>query len=172
MGKGYDTLLKEKGGIRLDIGCGSSKQPGFVGIDKMALPGVDIVHDLEKTPWPLPDNCVIQALASHVLEHIDPAQGTFLRVMDEIWRVLKPGSRFMFAVPYAGSPGYWQDPTHCNGITERTLWYFDPLAKGGALYGFYKPKPWNIITNAWTIDGNLEAVLEKRTIDPSYGVRA
>lgn len=172
MDKHIAELLKDKSGISLDIGCGANKQAGgFVGIDKLPLPGVDIVHDLETYPWPLPDNSVNRAIASHVLEHIDPAHGNFLKFMDEIWRVMKPGAQFMFAVPYAGSPGFWQDPTHCNGITERTLWYFDPLAQGGLLYNFYKVKPWKIITNAWTPYGNLEAVLEKRLIDPSYGIK-
>lgn len=165
-------LFDNAKGIRLDIGCGENKQPGgFLGMDKLDLPGVDIVHDMETFPWPIPDNSVNSAIASHVLEHIDPAHGTFLKFMDEVWRILKPGCHFFFAVPYAGSPGYWQDPTHCNGITERTLWYFDPMAVGGALYGFYRPKPWKIVQSNWVATGNLEAVFEKRPIDKSYGIK-
>ena len=58
-------LLKDSSGIRLDIGCGANKQPNFVGIDMLPLKGVDIVWDLETTPWPLPDECVLTAVASH-----------------------------------------------------------------------------------------------------------
>jgi hypothetical protein len=43
-------LLKEKSGIRLDIGCGANKQENFVGIDYRDLPGVDIVHNVLKFP--------------------------------------------------------------------------------------------------------------------------
>tara|TARA_R110000868_G_scaffold267_1_gene2317 strand:+ start:464 stop:961 length:498 start_codon:yes stop_codon:yes gene_type:complete len=161
--------LKEKAGIRLDIGCGASKHPGFVGIDKLDLPGVDIVHDLEQTPWPLEDEVALTALASHILEHINPANGIFLDVMNEIWRVLKYDGQFAFVVPYAGSPGYWQDPTHCNGITEATIWYFDPLHES-QLYRFYKPKPWKIEQLHWNHQGNLECVLVKRREDKSYEV--
>lgn len=68
-------ILKEKNtGIKLDVGCGSNKQPGgFVGMDARPLDGVDIVHNLEKFPWPLPDESVSFATAAHILEHINPS---------------------------------------------------------------------------------------------------
>lgn len=162
-----DKLLQEKGGIRLDIGCGANKQPGFVGIDMLDLPGVDIVHDLEEFPWPLPDNCVLTATASHVLEHINPVKGVFINFMNEVWRVMKPGGQFAFVVPYAGSHGYYQDPTHCNPINETTMGYFDPLHES-QLYQFYQPKPWEIKFQAANRTGVLECLLIKRDEDPSY----
>lgn len=166
----YD--IKDKSGINLDIGCGASKHPNYVGIDILPLDGVDIVHDLEKTPWPLPDECVHRAVASHVLEHINPAKGIFIDVMNEIWRVMKPGGQFAFVVPYAGNALYWQDPTHCNGINETTIYYFDPDPEmkyaGKALYSFYQPKPWKIEFMAYDRNGLLECVLSKRKEDPSF----
>lgn len=69
-----NKLLSENSGIRLDIGCGGNKQPGFVGMDVRDLPGVDIVHDATMFPWPLPDESVLTAIASHLLEHIPPFQ--------------------------------------------------------------------------------------------------
>lgn len=69
-----NKLLEENSGIRLDIGCGGNKQPGFVGMDVRDLPGVDIVHDVTMFPWPLPDESVLTAIASHLLEHIPPFQ--------------------------------------------------------------------------------------------------
>jgi hypothetical protein len=68
-------LLDENNlGIKLDIGCGASKQKGFVGMDIRPLPGVDVVHDLERFPWPFPDQSVSFAMSSHVLEHIYPGR--------------------------------------------------------------------------------------------------
>lgn len=163
-------ILRENNlGIKLDIGCGANKQEGFVGLDILPLKGVDIVQNLETFPWPLPDECASFAMASHVVEHINPAGGIFLKFMDEVWRVLKPGARFAIAVPYAGSQGYWQDPTHCNGCNEITWTYFDPLAETG-YYRFYKPKPWKIVPGSlsWQVHGFMEVVLEKRLMDPSY----
>jgi len=163
-------IIEDKKGIRLDIGCGGNKMPGFVGIDIRKMEGVDIVQDLEQFPWDLPDNCADVAVASHVVEHINPARGTFLKFMDEVWRILKPDCEFMIAAPYAGSPGYWQDPTHINPCNEITWEYFDPLAPitGGQLYRIYTPKPWKIKVNTWSNNGNIEVVLIKRREDPSY----
>lgn len=161
-----DELIKKQG-IRLDIGGGNSPQPGFINIDILPLPKVDIVWDIETTPWPLPDECVSMAMASHVLEHINPAKGIFINVMNEIWRVMKPGGQFAFVVPYAESFGMYQDPTHCNFINEATMAYFDPLHPSG-FYNFYHPKPWKIIKQPFSRTGVLECLLEKRPMDKSY----
>lgn len=69
-------LIEEKQGINLDVGCGANKNSGFVGLDILDLPEVDIVWDFNRTPWPLPDECVLKAVASHVLEHILPTYET------------------------------------------------------------------------------------------------
>jgi len=159
-------LRKHDQGIKLDIGCGANKQPDFVGLDNRKLPGVDVAHDVERFPWPLPDRCAYLAIASHLVEHINPHGGVFLRFMDEVWRVLKYGGKFMISTPYAGSHGYFQDPTHCNPCNESTWDYFDPLGQG--LYKIYKPKPWKILVNTWHLNGNMEVVLEKRKEDSSY----
>ena len=164
---GIKKLLKKESGINLDIGCGANKQQGCVGLDVRKFPGVDIVHNLEKYPYPLPDNSVKLVIASHVVEHINPANSGFISFMDEIWRILKPQGQFMLVTPYAGSPGYWQDPTHLNPCNEITFTYFDPLAKTG-FYRFYKPKPWKIERSYWDPVGNLEVLLSKRLIDKSY----
>lgn len=171
-------LLKREGGIRLDIGCGASKQQGFVGMDIQDLPGVDIHHDFLRFPWPLPDESCIMAMASHVLEHIPPVvwsedKGTqfpLLLFMDEVWRVLKYDAKFMVALPYAGTARFWQDPTHINGMTELTFSYFDPIdpKTQGMLYKFYRPRPWKIEYLSYSQMMDLEVVLTKRRLDPSY----
>lgn len=198
-------LQKENKPIKLDIGAGQNKQKGFIGIDYEAFPGVDIVHDVEVFPWPLPDACVDIATTSHLLEHLNPHSGDvriynlirllldkkiitleetdkyigelnpgprFMRFMDEVWRVLKPGAQFASVFPYAGSPGFWQDPTHINGINNMTFWYFDPEEPhvGASLYAFYKPKPWKIVRQLGGQGGNLEVILEKREELPEYNV--
>lgn len=160
--------LDAKRGILLDIGCGANKQGGrFVGMDRQELPGVDVVHDWNEIPWPFADGSVLTAVASHVVEHVDPADGRFLRWLGEVWRILQPLGQLALVTPYAGSPGYWQDPTHCNGCTEATFFYVDPLHPSD-LYRFYEPAPWAIELNAYHRQGNLEVVLRKRPDDPSF----
>ena len=166
-------LFKEKSGIRLDIGCGSNKQPGFVGMDYRKVDGVDIVQDLEEFPWKaLPDESVLVAIATHVVEHINPAKGIFINFMNEVWRTLKPDGEFAIVTPYAGSHGYFQDPSHINPCNETTFRYFDPLDEktGGQLYHIYEPAPWQIKpgTMSFKRGQNIEVVLIKRKDDPSY----
>ncbi len=169
--KDLAALLKDKSGIMLDIGCGDNKRPGYVGIDVRKTPAVDIVQDLEVQPWPLPNNCVQTAIASHVLEHINPAKFGFVNFMNEVWRIMKPGGQFMIVVPYAGSQGYYQDPTHCNPINEVTWAYFDPMDRSG-FWNIYKPKPWHREGTAWRSDGNIEIAMRKRSIEVPKKKRA
>jgi hypothetical protein len=155
-----DILLKKRG-IKLDIGCGNHKQgDDWVGIDFRPLKGVDIVHNLEKFPYPLPNECANVATATEVIEHINPAGGGFIKFMDEVWRLLKVDATFAISTPYAGSPFYWQDPSHINGCTEVTWCYFDPY-DGSGLYNTYRPKPWKIVHSTWASNGLMEVVLKK-----------
>lgn len=204
--KHIESVIKaNQQGIKLDIACGASKHPGFVGIDMQKLPGVDIVWDLTRFPWPLPDECASLAVGSHIVEHIPPDMGDsrveplinlllkkkvltqkevlegigdiksaprFIRFMDEIWRILKPDGEFAISLPYAPSPGFFWDPTHCNPCNEYTWSYFDPLDKltNGIFYRFYRPKPWRIKINNYDVNqGMMEVVLVKRRLDKSYG---
>lgn len=155
-----DELLKERSGIRLDIGCGRNIQPGFVGMDIQALPGVDIVHDWNVFPWPLPDGCVLTAVASHVVEHVNPADFHFINWMNELWRICKVGAQVALVYPHGSSQGFLQDPTHCNALNENTWWYFDPALP--QLYNFYQPKPWKVVDRRWSPVTNVEVILEKR----------
>lgn len=170
--KSIDELIADNQGIQLDIGCGGAKQKGFIGMDVRDISGiVDIVHDWNDIPWPLPNDCVRTAIASHVIEHINPADFGFINFMNEVWRIMKPGGQFAIVTPYGGSPGFWQDPTHINGCNEATWAYFDPIPgqwSEGGLYTIYRPKPWQVENLAWNTIGNIEVLLRKRKEDPSY----
>lgn len=101
--------------------------------------------------------------------------GGFIRFMDEVWRITKPGGQFISTFPYAGSPGYFQDPTHLNPINHVTMAYFDPLAKDSSgnlyhLYTIYRPKPWKLLKCFYDQNGFIEIAMEKRLIDKSYKV--
>ena len=144
--------------IMLDLGCGGNKQQGFIGMDMREIPGVDIVHDAEVFPYPLEDESCAVIKASHLVEHIKP--WLTIDLFNECWRLLEPKGLFMIATPYAGSHGFWQDPTHCNGFNESTFAYFDPSHQSG-LYGIYQPKPWKIEMLTWDFRFNIECALRK-----------
>lgn len=128
-------LLRAKQGVRLDLGCGEGKQAGFLGIDKRKTQHVDIVHDLERFPWPLPDNCASAVVISHFWEHLKPWL-TF-DFMAELHRVCQPGANVFISAPYAMGFRYVQDPTHCNPSNEATWCYWDDRHP---LWEVYKPK--------------------------------
>ncbi len=131
------SLVSAMHEIFLDIGCGEQKQPGHLGMDKRAMPGVDIVHDLEVFPYPIEDEYCSGIVGSHIIEHIDPRKT--IEFFNELWRILKSGHTLTLSAPYAGTARFWQDPTHCNGFTEKTFEYFDPRY---LLFQIYKPRPW------------------------------
>ena len=141
---------------KLDIGCGERKNEGFDGMDLRELPGVDIVWDVEKFPWPIEDETYHLVVCAHLIEHLKPWLS--LNFMNEVWRICHEGATFAIAMPYPGSDGYYQDPTHCNGWNQYAFEYFDPSKE---LYDVYKPKPWKIDKVLWNSIGNLEATLYK-----------
>lgn len=143
--------------LSLDVGCGDWKQEGCIGMDMRDREGVDVVHDAEVLPWPFQDDTFTKVILSHVMEHLNPK--LHVLIMDEIWRVTKPGGVVMLAMPYPGSMGHWQDPTHIKPWNEATPTYFDPEH---SLYTVYRPKPWKIEANVWRQDGNIEIVMRKR----------
>lgn len=143
----------------LDIGCRDRKQPNFIGLDSIRHAGVDIIHDLEKFPYPIKDESCMTIKCAHVIEHIKP--WLVISFMNELWRMLLPGGQLAISAPYAGSPGYWQDPTHCTMITEKTWMYFDIESP---IYQYYRPKPWKAEHIAYKPNGNIEAILRKRPL--------
>ena len=154
----FTDIFGQSQGIKLDLGCGAARQPGWIGLDRRALPGIDIVHDLEDVPYPLPDACCQIILASHIIEHLAPQR--MLAIMDELWRLLLPDGQLIIAMPYAVGPRFVQDPTHCNPWNEVTPKYFTPDCP--QLYSIYTPKPWTIEQLEWDSIGDLHVRMAKR----------
>ncbi len=79
----------------LELGCGTGKKQGRIGIDKIDLPNVNVVADLEDGLRFLPDNSVDEIHCRSVLEHIN----NFELLLTEIVRVLRPGGNLYFSLP-------------------------------------------------------------------------
>lgn len=134
--------------IRLDLGCGSNKKPGYIGVDKYMESGVtDVVTDLDAPGMSLPykDNSVDEIAAFHFLEHIH----NLFPLMNECWRVLKPNGHMDIVVPSAESPMAFGDPTHVRFFTGETFHYFTDAPPGN----YFNPEIkgfWKILLNDWT----------------------
>ena len=103
----------------LDLGCGKAKRQAAIGVDLFALPHVDVLCDLNGT-LPFAENSVDGVYASHVIEHVED----FLGLMQEIWRVSKPGAWVRIWTPHFSSGPYaWGDPTHRRAFASNTFDY-------------------------------------------------
>lgn len=108
--------------MRLNLGCGSRTQEGYVNVDRVKLDGVDVVHDLDVLPWPWKDRSVQQIVAQDVFEHVaDP-----IGFMTEAHRVLFIGGVLVIKSPHFRHQDAYTDPTHRRFCTEHTWDYWIP----------------------------------------------
>ncbi len=105
----------------LDIGCGNHKIQGAIGLDSAKIKGVDIVHDLNKFPYPFRDNYFDVVYSSHVLEHLDAPLD---KILLELCRICKPNGRIKIIVPHAMHISAFSDSTHKKFFTWFTFDYF------------------------------------------------
>lgn len=159
--------------IKIDLSGSIEPQHGFINVDYVPSKNVDIVFDLQKYPWPMPEGIATLIVAGGIISHINRENFGFIKFMDECWKVLRVGGQIMISTPYAVSTGFWTDPTNVNGCTEHTWSYFDPLATNLTgqqvnLYRKYKPLPWKKEKCFFQSDGNMEVLLSKRAKDSSY----
>jgi SAM-dependent methyltransferase len=107
-------------GLRLNLGCGNHRRPGFYGLDHLDLPAADIVADLNQPLDLLPDNSVDEIYTRHTLEHVTE----FLPLMQELHRVTRPGGRIEISVPHFSNPYGYSDPTHVRFFGLYSFFYF------------------------------------------------
>lgn len=88
---------EDGGGLRLDIGCGSLKREGFVGVDILDV--ADYQCDIASERLPFPDSSASHVFSSHCLEHIPPAQ--LAHVFREFTRVAQDGALLELWHPFA-----------------------------------------------------------------------
>lgn len=85
--------------MQIDIGCGSHKRAGFIGVDIAPGPQVDIVLDIERDPLPFDDGSVDYVFSNHTFEHITVPQN----ILREIVRVCKHRAMVEIWTPYLKS---------------------------------------------------------------------
>ncbi|MHC4591192.1 MAG: glycosyltransferase [Planctomycetota bacterium] len=141
--------------VRIDLGCGRFKRRGHVGIDIDSQSGADIVCDVT-AGLPLDTSSVDRLAADNLLEHIGDG---LVELMNEIWRVCKPGAEVEITVPLFPSDKAMADPTHRRYFTEETFSYFDSNSSIWRLFGAsYGIKPFRVLSSS-KLAGELEVVL-------------
>jgi SAM-dependent methyltransferase len=96
--------------LRLDFGCGPNPREGFIGVDRIKFPKVDIVMNIGEDKWPWKNDSVDEAHASHFIEHLDAQER--IHFVNELFRVLKPGGKFTMITPHWCSNRAYGDLTH------------------------------------------------------------
>ena len=122
---------------KLNIGCGKDIRKGFVNLDILKLPGVDVVWNLNKTPWPFKDNSFDYVTAVSTLEHVKD----LIKTMEEIHRICKDKAIVDIRVPHFSSLGAYIDPTHKIFFSYYTFDYFKECFD----YNFYSNARFKIV---------------------------
>lgn len=92
----------------LDVGCSRNKVPGTIGIDIDPASHADIIHDLNRVPYPIEEASIDKVYAKHIIEHVENPRA-FIR---EIYRLLKPGGTAFFETPHFSSRVAYSEPEH------------------------------------------------------------
>ena len=155
----------------LDLGCGSNPHNPY---NAEQLFGCDLKHsesvenvsfvdfktaDLAFEEIPFQDEMFDSISAINFLEHIPrqvayghlQTRNSFIELMNEIHRVLKPGGRFFAVSPVYPHSDAFTDPTHVNFITRFSHRYFVLPSLTADQYGFTgKFKEINVVVDAPT----------------------
>lgn len=159
----YKRQTDSGSSLSLDLGCGGRPRNPFdadvlngvdIAIDLPVSAKLNEIRkaDLTLEPIPYPSKHCDYVTAFDFIEHI-PRQVTvfkearsegqirsasrlpFVEIMNEIYRVLKPGGLFLSVTPAWPFPDAFKDPTHVNYITFDTFpKYF--CGKNTGRYGF------------------------------------
>jgi SAM-dependent methyltransferase len=122
--KSKKVVVKPVEDLKIDIGCGPNKQPGFKGIDIRKFDGVDFQFDVGKDTWPFKDDSVDEAYCSHLMEHLKPAAR--IHCVNELHRVLKPGAKCTLITPHWASNRAYGDLTHeWPPVSEMWFYYLN-----------------------------------------------
>lgn len=158
----------------LDLGCGSRPKNPF---DADEFYGVNVRDDLSLNikkadlvvePIPYESEYFDYVTAFDFIKHIPRLvyapnrRNSFVELMNEIYRVLKPGGFFLSSTPAFPHGVAFRDPTHVNIITEETFpLYFDDNFRWASIYGF--KGAFEIVQNEWN-GPHIVAILRKKLL--------
>jgi|SRR5579883_3097420 len=126
--------------MKLHLGCGNIIKQGYVNVDAVQLPGVDVVADLNKFPWPFEDSSCEVIELHHLLEHLPDV----FKAMEEMYRIAAPGGKVIITVPYWNSIDYATDPSHVHQFSQHSLNYFDDRTAAGKERPYYSKARFHI----------------------------
>ena len=121
----------------LNLGCGHVKRnfpeadvaTEIVGVDISSQSQADVIHDLNRFPYPLDSDSFDLVIMQDVIEHLENVPA----VLDEIYRVARDGAVIRIRTPHYSSYYAYNDPTHRRAFGLFAFDGFD-AAKPNVLY--------------------------------------
>jgi hypothetical protein len=110
--------------MKLNLGCGLNHLQGYVNVDCHPAAKPDVLHDLERFPWPFDAESVDEVVLNHVLEHLGADPAVFVGIFQELYRVCRGGALVKIAVPHPRHDNFIGDPTHVRAVTPQVLSLF------------------------------------------------
>lgn len=113
--------------LKIDVGCGATTRPGFLGMDVAGTP--DVLCNVAVDPWPFDDASADHIYSSHCLEHIE--HKFLMHVFKEMSRVAADGALIEIWHPHAfhsdafvlGHVNYLSEAIYDHlGCTYRAFW--------------------------------------------------
>ena len=125
--------MMSKRGLRVNLGCGGRPYDGYVNVDMLPLPGVDVVHRVDPfyPKLPFEDSSVERIEANNFVEHIADT----VALVNELWRVSQDAARWHILTPGYRDVNSWRDPGHLSHWEERCLEFFTEAGFDSRRYG-------------------------------------
>lgn len=147
----YEKVLGEDRAV-LEIGSGKAKIPGVLTIDINPAVTPDILHDLDRFPWPVADSTFDAVIMFSVIEHL----GYPVKAIEECHRILKPNGKIYLLTPHFSDSGSFIDPTHKWHFSARSFDYFISGTSLQQEYGFYSPARFRLARRLVSLKGFID----------------
>lgn len=168
----------EQSSVSLDIGSGPIPKNPFqstilYGADFRSNEEKNVVYsDLSLGKLPFENEKFDFVTAYDVLEHIQRVVFVdgktifpFISLMNEIFRILKPGGVFFSIQPVYPSKSVFQDPTHVNIMSEDTLDFYFCSKSWARIYGY--EGSFEMIKDGW-LEDKYFCFMKKSAEEPVY----
>ena len=144
--------------VKLNIGSGNILKRGYVNLDVMPHPGLQVCADLRQYPHPFADDSFDEVLSDHVIAHLDSFHNTLM----ELVRITKDRGRIVVKASYFPSTKWFGDPDHKIPFGYRTFdgytkivgkpkwherWKLEHATNYGAGYPLIMEKRWFVFDN-------------------------
>ncbi len=121
----------------LNLGCGLKRRESCLNVDRAARVGPDLVWDLDRFPYPLPQSHFCRIYAGDVVEHLESIPD----FMVEVHRLLEPDGLVEITTPHFSCANSYTDPTHRHHLGYFSFDYFT----GGNELNFYSDARFEIV---------------------------